>query len=66
MDEGTQLVMYTDKEGKPLLKSLPSTETLDSLDFSIQTTLESSTHLKNGWELKPKTHRIDYRIVKKV
>ncbi len=53
-DEGVQLVVYVDKEGKPLLKSLPDSETLHTLDFSAKIPLESSTFLKNGWELSVK------------
>lgn len=61
-DDGVQLVVYADKNGKPLLKSLPNAETLYTLNFSTETPLESSALLKNGWELNAKNtaYRLSY------
>ncbi len=61
-DDGVQLVVYADKNGKPLLKSLPNAETLSTFNFSTQTPLESSALLKNGWELNAKntSYRLSY------
>lgn len=61
-DEGVQFVVYTNKDGKPLLKSLPDSEILHTLDFSAKILLESSHFLKNGWELNAKntSYRLSY------
>ena len=61
-DDGVQLVVYADKNGKPLLKSLPNAETLYTSNFSTQTPLESSALRKNGWELNAKntSYRLSY------
>ncbi|MCF6149649.1 MAG: hypothetical protein E3K37_13430 [Candidatus Kuenenia sp.] len=59
-DEGVRLVVYADKDGKPLLKSLPDSETLHTLDFLAKIPPESSTFLKNGWELK--TRNTSYQL----